>query len=982
MQNSLIGALRDSVLPLRMICVVIILAFGGLVTSPAVAAIRDYKAPAAEAASSQASRMASALRKITYMLDKAPGGMAAQGLTAQQMPDFTSLQRKVADLNSAVLDHFHAVGEMIQAKHLPKVIQERQKATVDKYKKAMGKILAKLNAVANSRSNAERSANIQAAYKLLKGMKFKRSHQPYDPNNLNAAFKAHPNHKPKTQRKQFLQANLFSKPRPMFAALDSFDFSRLAGASNPVYLEETPEVQLTQAIRDKAAELDHDPVKIYDWVRNHVEWIPTWGAFQNSDMTLSTRRGNSMDITSLTIALLRASGIPSRYVYGTIDVPVDKFMNWVGDFADISAAQNYASVGGIATATVTSGGQVTKMRMEHVWVEAAIDYYPSRGARNVSADSWVAMDPSFKQYDYKPGLDIAKITGLDGGALVDAFQASGTVNEDEGWVQGLDPAIIENAQQQANEKLNAYITNNMNDPTAGDVVGGRRAIIKKYPDLPSSLPYHVVIAGHRYAELPDGLRYLMTFAFGKDVLGQPTDPIQFPWAAVNNERITLSFRPATDADKRTLRALLPDGGVTDPSQLPSSIPAYLIQVVPELKLNGKVIKTGPAMNLGEELNFVFQVRTPLETRPSYTYKVIAGSYLAIATIGQNVSFSRLLSVKDHLNDVKTILQSGDPVRIGALSREDVLGNIYEAGLLGYFAEYNAVGHLMALQRRAGHGLSIGYGSFGYEPNVVYLVGIPTAITSGGVVVNMRIGSFITTHKNDRNENIRFNEQLGLLSSMLESSVPEQMLTTPDHPGEAISAAKAMEKAELGGQRIYHITPANMSDTLPSIHHGSLVMQEIRAALAVGDEVITHTADVSVPGWTGAGYIILDPQTGIGAYKIGGGTNGGYLATGISVLLLAITFIPAVAALFPTLLFFVLMTAIVAVLTFTTVLSSLSGCGGKVGVGVAVLAAFISLIPGEEGEISRKVASAVRLFLSDFILSNGFTSAENAVCKLG
>ena len=32
----------------------------------------------------------------------------------------------------------------------------------------------------------------------------------------------------------------------------------------------------------------------------------------------------------------------------------------------------------------------------------------------------------------------------------------------------------------------------------------------------------------------------------------------------------------------------------------------------------------------------------------------------------------------------------------------------------------------------------------------------------------------------------------------------------------------------------------------------------------------------MPGWSGAGYIIFDPQTGSGAYKIGGGQNGSYL----------------------------------------------------------------------------------------------------------
>ena len=54
------------------------------------------------------------------------------------------------------------------------------------------------------------------------------------------------------------------------------------------------------------------------------------------------------------------------------------------------------------------------------------------------------------------------------------------------------------------------------------------------------------------------------------------------------------------------------------------------------------------------------------------------------------------------------------------------------------------------------------------------------------------------------------------------------------------------------------------------------MSEIRAALAVGKEVIVHTDPISVPGWSGAGYVIFDAETGAGAWKIGGGGDGGFL----------------------------------------------------------------------------------------------------------
>ena len=51
---------------------------------------------------------------------------------------------------------------------------------------------------------------------------------------------------------------------------------------------------------------------------------------------------------------------------------------------------------------------------------------------------------------------------------------------------------------------------------------------------------------------------------------------------------------------------------------------------------------------------------------------------------------------------------------------------------------------------------------------------------------------------------------------------------------------------------------------------------VRPALNSGKEVITHTDPISVPGWQGAGYVITDMDTGAGAWKIGGGLNGGLL----------------------------------------------------------------------------------------------------------
>lgn len=52
------------------------------------------------------------------------------------------------------------------------------------------------------------------------------------------------------------------------------------------------------------------------------------------------------------------------------------------------------------------------------------------------------------------------------------------------------------------------------------------------------------------------------------------------------------------------------------------------------------------------------------------------------------------------------------------------------------------------------------------------------------------------------------------------------------------------------------------------------MNFVTESINLGKLVITHESSVSVPGWSGAGYAVLDPDTNTGAWMISGGNNGG------------------------------------------------------------------------------------------------------------
>lgn len=66
-----------------------------------------------------------------------------------------------------------------------------------------------------------------------------------------------------------------------------------------------------------------------------------------------------------------------------------------------------------------------------------------------------------------------------------------------------------------------------------------------------------------------------------------------------------------------------------------------------------------------------------------------------------------------------------------------------------------------------------------------------------------------------------------------------------------------------------------SQIIPKLSLSTNVMTDIRDNVAVGRTVTVHEKTIHYKGWKGSGYIIIDPQTGSGAYLIDGGANGGF-----------------------------------------------------------------------------------------------------------
>ena len=415
--------------------------------------------------------------------------------------------------------------------------------------------------------------------------------------------------------------------------------------------------------------------------------------------------------------------------------------------------------------------------------------------------------------------------------------------------------------------------------TLYDVIGGKKILAEARSTLPSSLPNHLVVVGARYDKLPTSLQQRMTFYikgksqdFAIDEFMNGKKTITLPMAKLNNEKVTISFASATTADEDALNSLLPEGNITDESQLPSSIPLY-INVKPQLKVNGKVVQELEATRLGSEYTLKQTLHKPTQTLHfGQPRLLIAGGYYAVNTIVQSVSVEKLKALQDKIKQTQETLQSSNQAQINSLTREDIMGDMVYAATLSYYAQMIAQGK-MALRPLKAHFELVGSsGIIGYKPQVEKFFGLPIRLKAGGMSCDL-IDADMTEHSNnDHTKHVQANQQIGMIGSSLEHQVLEQLFAT-DTNAEGFSAVKAIQLANEQGQKIYTITKDNYQAVIPQLQLAPAAIADIRAAAKAGYTVTTHEKRIHINGYTGEGYIVLNDR-GTGAYLINGGLYGG------------------------------------------------------------------------------------------------------------
>ena len=783
-------------------------------------------------------------------------------------PDFSAHIQKIharagelQELYATIEQGFEQSAQAIsKSKAAPEMLQRHRRvlAQYQARRAEFQKLLGKLDqtsapAAANRSVSAEQQSAMAALGSFMASYPNAKAHQFTDPDKLPFHRQSGKVRTPHVSKAAY-QAALFPPQyeKTMLASLSlngvSVSAAALPAIPNADDLAETGDVKLSPAIIAQAQALDKNPVKIYNWVRNNIQFMPTYGSIQGSEMTLQNRRGNAFDTASLLIALYRASGIPARYVYGTIEMPASRVMNWVGGVGKPEAAQSLLGQGGIPHAGVQAGGSIGRIQMEHVWVQAWVDNVPSGGAVNKKPEAWVAMDASYKQFEFAPRENMAQVLGFDAGAIQQAFLQSATVDPNGERISGTN-ALAVRAQLEAYQRKGLAWAQSIGYQQAVDRLQGKASIlIQEQPVLLGVLPYDVVVQAGAFQSLPDNLRWKLNISyFSSDTdLGYNNAAFSkaLPLAELGEQKIGLTYLPASDADAQTLAALK--------AQHATSMPAYLINGLPRLSLDNKALADGPAVQFGAAQAVVISMTDPQGqyTAPA-TYKITAGDEMVFVVDNAGV---------DQAAPNRRFIAGAPNTASESLQR---IGLTYWM-LSDLNNNFAAVAHDAVALRLPS------VGAFASPLSVQYFFGIPRSAAYSNHYADIK-SSVLSAVGRDGSVPLDFLFQSGVQDSNTEGLIFD--LNFQREIGAGGSASRLLNKAAASGIAIRKITAANQAvmDTLPITAD---VKTDIRNAVAAGKIAMVPESEVSNHSWHGFGYILFDPVDGAGAYLISGGYNGG------------------------------------------------------------------------------------------------------------
>lgn len=573
------------------------------------------------------------------------------------------------------------------------------------------------------------------------------------------------------------------------------------------------------SIPELARSLKKNPDLIYEYVRNNIEYLPTWGIEKGALGAVLDNQGSAFDQASLMVALLRESGYSASFMKGQIKLTAAQVQSWLGvDTSNVCGAINYFGSGQVPIAAVTataagscpgSTAALYDITVEHIWVKATI------------GGSTYVFDPSFKPHTVKPGIDLAAASGYNATAYMSTAMTGATSTAD--YVQSVNRSGIRNSLTTLSNTLAGYLRTNKPAADLDEVLGGM--VINPHTGgnlRQASLPYQVAaVTPTEWAEIPAAYKPTLRVQYaGIDKT--------FTSDAIYGARLTITYNTSNQ---------------------------------PVLSLDGVVQATSAsAVTPGAtsiSLSTVHGAYAQTFANRTYT-QTIKAAQGNVYLIGNGWGAMGRGTVDRYRNQLDQARAAGN-----ADASEAVLGPSLAVLSANWIAQRNASSYLSGRISKSNTLFHHQIGIAGYNGSAY--VDLPGNMVS---VIN---------EKADRNKELAVFYSDAMHASIFESAAVQQTTGTS-----AVSTVKLIDIAASNGDKIYSATSANYATAVkPNLINCGTAFDAVMASASKPRLILPTRCDITENSWKGVGYFqIAADNSSIGSI-ISGNLAGGFSSKTLS-----------------------------------------------------------------------------------------------------
>lgn len=393
-------------------------------------------------------------------------------------------------------------------------------------------------------------------------------------------------------------------------------FSSFASAN--AYLQSTHEVDINSSeLIALASSLDNDPVKIYNWIYNNIEYDDYKGARKNALSTYWSGAGNSWDQSSLLINLYRIIGIETRYAFPNASLVTTA--QRAEYQTELTTGQSDGTIP--ASRTLDEHIQFKVTDSDTVYVEANISLNQARGFGGTEK-IWIQLAPWKKAHT---NLQILTNYFDNGGKFIYEDQMTFTIDD---FLTKLNPKT---AWESYKEELTGVLNDNGSSLKKGQV---NYILLKRTGSvLPLSLPLSITTVPTNLlsasAAVPNNQKLKVTVFLKESNTNRELLRHDVYLTQVSTSRLVVDFTASSSYN----------GIISDASNLAAT---------PVLKLDEAVIATGLATNTNNRYMYSYQVegepKTDRLTRDVGMLEVLTYDHL-------NMSNEYIAKLKEELNSI-------------------------------------------------------------------------------------------------------------------------------------------------------------------------------------------------------------------------------------------------------------------------------------------------------------------------------------------